>query len=228
MSLRTPVVRARWCDIDRIVDLVTRTLRPSALGTWLVPEEQRRPGVLAAVARIWTEHALLFGEVFLLQEGAAATLWFHRYRPIPPPAGYHDRLDAACGEHRHRFLLLNESIAVRRPEEAHNYLAFLAVPPGPDRTGRATAALAGGQRWMDTLGLPTYAVAYTAGQRDLYRRHGYANRDALPLPNGTVAHPMWRLSPLWAGRANSNVSHWSPRLPAGRARNDRVTGWALR
>lgn len=113
MNVSMPIVRARWCDIGRIADLVTETLSPTALGAWLVPDEQRRPTILAAVARIWTEHALLFGDAFLLADGTAATIWFHRYRPIPPPARYTDRLADACGTHQN----VGYVVATRRNDD---------------------------------------------------------------------------------------------------------------
>ncbi|WP_346116115.1 hypothetical protein [Micromonospora coerulea] len=226
MTVRTSVVRARWRDVDRIVDLVTDTLSPTPLGAWLVPDERCRPEVLAAVARIWTEHALLFGDAFLLSDGTAATVWFHRYRPIPLPVRYAERLDAACGADRDRFRRLERGLAARRPVEAHNHLAFLAAP-GAGRTGRAAAVLAGSQRWMDTLSLPTYAEAFTAADRDLHLRHGYTGRDAFPLPDGGTAHPMWRVSPYWAGRLGGNtVARWPTRRSPTSVRNDRVSGYA--
>ncbi|MEU3457770.1 hypothetical protein ABZ671_29895, partial [Micromonospora sp. NPDC006766] len=123
-----PVVRARWRDVGWIADLVTDALHPTALGAWLVPDERHRPSVLAAVARIWTEHALLFGDAFLLQDGSAVAVWFHRYRPIPPPARYSDRLAEACGDHQDRFDRLDRALAARRPTEAHLHLALLAAP----------------------------------------------------------------------------------------------------
>ncbi|SCL29180.1 hypothetical protein GA0070624_3834 [Micromonospora rhizosphaerae] len=229
MSLTTPLVRARWCDIDRIVDLVTATFSPTALGAWLVPDKQRRPRVLADVVRIWTEHALLFGDAFLLPDGTAAAVWFHRYRPIPLPARYRGRLTAACGQHRERFLLLDRALSARRPAEAHNHLAFLAIPPGPNGVDRADAILRASQRWMETLGLPTYAEACTETHGDLYRRHGYADLDRVPLPGGMIAHPMLRLPPSWTSRSSGNSAvHWSDRRPSGRSRNDRVSEWATR
>jgi hypothetical protein len=228
MTVRTSVVRARWRDIDRIVDLITDTLAPTALGAWLVPDPPCRAGVLAAVARIWTEHALLFGDAFLLQDGTAATVWFHRYRPIPPPVRYEGRLAAACGAHRDRFLLLGRALSARRPAEAHNHLAFLAAP-GPHGANRAAAVLAGSQRWMDTLSLPTYTEVLTPAERDLHLRHGYTSSDDFPLPCGGTAHPMWRFSPFWAGRMSANtVTRWPARHPSVRVRNDRVSGYVHR
>ncbi len=115
MHVNLPVNRARWCDLDWIVDLLTATIVPTHLGAWLVPDERRRPAVIAAVARIWTEHALLFGDAFLLRDGTAATVWFHRYRPIPPPPRYDERLDDASGEHAVRFRRVDHLLAARVP-----------------------------------------------------------------------------------------------------------------
>ncbi|MEU2615642.1 hypothetical protein ABZ570_29330 [Micromonospora sp. NPDC007271] len=51
MNVSMPVVRARWCNITRITDLVTAALSPTDLGAWLVPDERHRRTVLAAAAR---------------------------------------------------------------------------------------------------------------------------------------------------------------------------------
>ncbi|MGN9777583.1 hypothetical protein ACTMS0_17725 [Micromonospora sp. H33] len=226
MNVSTPVVRARWCDIGRIADLVTETLAPTALGTWLVPDERRRPTILAAVARIWTEHALLFGDAFLLPDGTAATVWFHRYRPIPPPARYTDRLADACGTHQDRFLQFDQALAARRPTEAHNHLALLAAP-GPANSGRAAAVLAGSQRWMDTLSLPTYAEVFSDADLDLFQRRGYTHRGALPVEGQTTTHGMWRLPPYRTGRSSPNTR--SPvQRPLVPTHNSPSTRWALR
>ncbi|MEU2615649.1 hypothetical protein ABZ570_29365 [Micromonospora sp. NPDC007271] len=226
MNVTMPVVRARWSDTGRIADLITDTLSPTTLGAWLVPDEHRRPAIIAAVARIWTEHALLFGDAFLLPEGTAATIWFHRYRPIPPPAHYTDRLADACGEHLDRFRLLDQALAARRPTEAHNHLALLAAP-GPAESGRAAAVLAGAQQWMDTLSLPTYAEVFTDIDRDLFQQHGYTHRDSIPLDGRTTTYAMWRASPFLAGRPSRNTC--SPaRRPLVRSRNNPSTRWALR
>ncbi|MEV1329452.1 hypothetical protein AB0J20_07730 [Micromonospora costi] len=224
MSVTMPVVRARWCDIARIADLAAETLAPTPLGAWLVSDEQHRPSVLAAVARIWIEHALLFGDAFLLPDGTAATAWFHRYRPIPPPARYMDRLAAASGAYQDRFLRLGQALAARRPIEPHNHLALLAAP-GPAERGHAAAVLAGAQQWMDTLSLPTYAEVFTAANLDLFRQHGYTHRDSVPVDDHTTAHSMWRLSPVWRGRPIRNARS-SMRRPFVLALNGPSTRWA--
>ncbi|MGW0505642.1 hypothetical protein [Micromonospora sp. NPDC003241] len=195
MQVTPPVHRARWSDIDWIVDLVTAAVAPTAAGAWLVPDPRRRPAVLAAVARIWVEHALLFGDAFLLANGAAASVWFHRYRPIPPPPRYDERLADACGGHAGRFRRFDEVLAARRPEEPHQHLALLAAPPDTDRVGQAATLLAGSHRWMDTLGLPTYAEAHHGADRRLYRRAGYQERCRLVRVDGHPVTGLWRPAP---------------------------------
>ncbi|PWR15413.1 hypothetical protein DKT69_11195 [Micromonospora sicca] len=187
-----PTVRARWCDIDDVVRLVAAPLHTSTIGTWLVPDDDQRRRMLTAVSRIWVEHALLFGEVFLLDDRSAAAVWFHRYRPIPPPANYRQRLAAACGDHLDRFRTLDGVLNTHRPTDAHNHLAFLAAPPADWRHARASTLLARSLVRMDRLGLPTYAEATTAAEAALYTRHGYTARDPFALPDDTIVHALWR------------------------------------
>ncbi|MFC3502831.1 hypothetical protein ACFOOK_17875 [Micromonospora krabiensis] len=195
MNVKTSVVRGRWCDLDRVAALATESLAPGALAAWLVPDARHRYAVIAAVTRMWVEHALLFGDVFLLADGTAAAAWFHRYRPLPPPARYADRLAAMCGVDQDRFLRLDRALAAFRPAEAHNHLALLAVP-GRHRTRRAAAVVAGAQRCMDTLGLPTYADVLADGDLDLFARQGYTHRHVLPVDGRVTVHAMWRPAPL--------------------------------
>ncbi|WP_018784193.1 hypothetical protein [Micromonospora sp. CNB394] len=220
MSTALPVVRARWCDIGRIADLVAEALAPTASAAWLVPDPSRRLPVLAAVARIWTEHALLFGDAFLLRDGSAATVWFHRYRPIPSPHRYADRLASAAGPDENRFRRLGEELAARRPVEPHNHLALLAAP-----RGGAVQALSASQRRMDTLSLPTYAHPCAGEQEELLRRRlGYAERETFAAPDGTPVRSLWRSAPLPAG----GNDRWRNRRAGRREHDDRAVGPAAR
>ncbi|PZF92017.1 hypothetical protein [Micromonospora deserti] len=192
MKRLLPVARARWGDITDIVNLVADTLVTSTTGAWLVPNEHRRRDVLKAVTRIWTEHALLFGEAYLLEDHSAAAVWFHRYGPVPPPTGYGERLAVACGEHLDRFLCLDAVLRTHRPAGPHNHLAFFAVAPAARRISRAAALLTSSSAWMDRALLPAYAEATTVADRDLYARHGYVAHPPFALPDGTTTYPMWR------------------------------------
>ncbi|WP_255471885.1 hypothetical protein [Micromonospora sp. MP36] len=192
MSNTLPVCRARWGDIPEIVDLVVGPFAESAVGAWLVPEGRRRRDVLAAVIRVWTEHALLFGEAYLLQDHSAAAVWLHRYGPVPPPKGYGERLAVACGDYLARFLHLDDVLRAHRPADPHNHLAFFSVAPVPHRTRRAATLLATSNARMGHALLPTYAEATTSAELDLYTRHGYVPHEPFSLPGGTTTYPMWR------------------------------------
>ncbi|OKI47436.1 hypothetical protein [Micromonospora sp. CB01531] len=192
MSNTPPVCRARWGDIPEIVDLVAGPFAESAVGAWLVPEGHRRRDVLAAVIRVWAEHALLFGEAYLLKDHSAAAVWLHRYGPVPPPNDYGERLAVACGDYLDRFLHLDDVLRAHRPVDPHNHLAFFSVAPVPHRNRRAATLLATSNARMGQGLLPTYAEATTTAERDLYARHGYVPHEPFSLPDGTIAYPMWR------------------------------------
>ncbi|MFF0371967.1 hypothetical protein [Micromonospora sp. NPDC005087] len=187
-----PTVRAHWRDIGDVASLVADPLHSSAIGAWLVPDEDQRRSVLTAVARIWVEHALLVGEVFLLRDHSAAAVWLRRYRPTPPPASYRQRLAAACGDYLDCFQCLDRLLKAHRPTDPHNHLTFLAVPPAAWSVARASALLAGSLVQMDRSVLPAYAEATTLAEAALYTRHGYTARNPFALPDGTTVHPLWR------------------------------------
>ncbi|GHJ52899.1 hypothetical protein Nm8I071_22060 [Nonomuraea sp. TT08I-71] len=187
------VRRAHWQDIPDIVDLVVGPLAASTIGGWLVPDEHRRRNILGAVVRVWTEHALLFGEAHLLQDRSAVAVWLHRYGPTSPPTGYGERLAVACGEYLDRFLHLDDVLHTHRPDGPHHHLAFFTVTPKPDRVRRASTLLATSNARMGRAGLPTYTEAATLADRDLYTRHGYVPLEPFTLPDRTTTYPMLRI-----------------------------------
>lgn len=210
MPTTPPTAHARWCDSGQVAGLVADSLHTSPIGAWLVPDHDQRRAILTAVARIWVEHALLFGEVFLLADRSAAAVWFHRYRPIPPPASYRQRLAAACGDHLDRFRCLDLVLKSHRPAEAHNHLAILAVPPGASHAARTSGLLTRCLARMDHLVLPTYAEVATTAEASLYTRHGYIARDPFDLPDGITIRPLWREAAVQRAAAGMRSSNGRP------------------
>ncbi|MEU1685436.1 hypothetical protein [Micromonospora sp. NPDC005707] len=192
MNHALPVCRAGWRDIGDIVDLVAGPFAESATGAWLVPDDRRRRKVLTAVVRVWTEHALLCGEAYLLRDRSAAAVWLHQYGPTPASHGYGERFAVACADHLDRFLQLDDALGAHRPAGPHNHLAFFAVTAQPHRIRRATALLAVSNARMGQARVPTYTEATTTADRDLYARHGYVTHQPFTLPDGTTTYPMWR------------------------------------
>ncbi|MGW0433670.1 N-acetyltransferase [Micromonospora sp. NPDC003197] len=193
-----PVVRrARYAELGTIAALVGESGYALPIAAWLVPNELGRGAVLTDAARIWVEHALFFGEIDVISDEdglAAAAVWFHRYRPVPPPTAYEARLTAACGENAERITALSALLDNQRPEKGHQHLAFLAVTADLHGTGMATALLAHHHTQLDRYGTPAYTEAYSTGHEKLLTRHGYQPRPALHLPDRNIVHPMWRAS----------------------------------
>ncbi|MBM0255655.1 hypothetical protein [Micromonospora sp. 4G55] len=208
-----PVCRAHWQDIPHIVDLVVGPFVNSAIGAWLVPDEHRRRDILSAVVRVWTEHALLFGEAYLLRDHSAAAVWLHRYGPLSPPTAYGERLAVACGEYVDRFLHLDDVLHTHRPDGPHNHLAFFTVTEEPYRVRRASTLLATSNARMGQALLPTYTEVTTLADRDLYARHGYVPLEPFTLPGGTTTYPMWRTPGQRRARHRSSTPPAQPDQP---------------
>ena len=84
-----PRIRAaRWADKDHVAALIADALYPEPSRNMADP----RPGPTTSNPHrrlgIWVEHAMFYGDVHLTDDATAATVGFHRYRPIPPPANY--------------------------------------------------------------------------------------------------------------------------------------------
>ncbi|SCE69145.1 Acetyltransferase (GNAT) family protein [Micromonospora purpureochromogenes] len=191
MDAAVHIRAARWTDKDPAATLIAAALHPTPLAAWLVPDPALRRRVLTDVAAIWVEHAMFYGDIHLTDDLSAATVGFHRYRPIPPPANYRHRLTDAAGPYTDRFDQLDTLLSEPRPTEPHYHLAFLAVHPDARDAGRATAMLTHHRRRLDRIDLPSWADT-TTDAHTLYTRHGYTARPAITLPDGPTLQPMRR------------------------------------
>ncbi|MEV6377681.1 N-acetyltransferase [Micromonospora musae] len=191
MGIAARIRAVRWVDKEPVATLIADTFYSTPLGTWLVPDTQQRRQVLTEVAAIWVEHAMFYGDIHLSDDLTAATVGFHRYRPIPLPANYGLRLADAAGAHAGRFHLLDSVLSAKQPTEPHYQLALLAVHPDTRQAERETAMLNHHRRRLDRINLPAWTVATTDSQ-DRYARHGYTPRPAVALPEGPIMCPMRR------------------------------------
>ncbi|MBM0255526.1 GNAT family N-acetyltransferase [Micromonospora sp. 4G55] len=187
-----PRIRAaRWTDKRAVATLIADALHTEPLGAWLVPDEHQRRRILADIVEIWVEHALFFGEVHVMDDLSATAVSFHRYRPIPPPTAYRQRLTAATGPDTEAFDILEAYLHSNRLTTPHHHLAFLAVSPAHRRTGRGDALLAHHRQQVDLVGLPSKVEVTPAHQR-LYLRHGYHPQSEVILPGGIRLLPLVR------------------------------------
>ncbi|MFG3702293.1 GNAT family N-acetyltransferase [Micromonospora sp. NPDC047620] len=183
---------ARWVEKDHVAAVIAEALQPTPIAAWLVPNEEQRGRVLTDVAGIWVEHAMFYGDVHVTTDLAAATVCFHRYRPLPPPASYTTRLATAAGPHADRFLALDDIIASRQPTDAHYHLAYLAVHPTHQRAGRGRALMAHLRSRLDHIELPSWTVTLPAGEH-LLAQFGYETDQPIVGPtDGVNMQPMSR------------------------------------
>jgi len=206
MELNVRIRAARWADKGAVAALIADAVAPSPLAAWLVPDSERRWQVLADVVLIWVEHALFFGDVHVTDDLAAATVGFHCYRPIPPPANHRIRLADAAGGHVGRFNVLDTLVAEKQPSEPHYRLAFFAVRPDIQGAGRGAALLAHHRDRIDRVDLPSWTTIPTGGQ-PLLARYGYTPRPAITLPDGSTLHPMRRNAIRGSGGMPINSTH---------------------
>lgn len=201
MNHLPPIIKAGYREGDALAALIAVAFLPLAPVTWLVPNPEGRRTILTANFRILVEHAFFFGEVHVLHDRSAVAVWFDRTHPIPPPANYGKQLAAATGPYRERFEHLDKLFDTHHPTEPHHHLAFLAVAPDKQHTGRGTALLRHHHTRLDRIGLPAYLEASSSDNRDLYAKHGYHERERFHLPDGTTFYPMWRPTP----RTNTGI-----------------------
>lgn len=183
---------ARWAEKDLVAAMIAEALQPAPIAGWLVPDEGQRGRVLADVAAIWVEHAMFYGDVYICTDLTAGMVCFHRYRPIPPPANYTDRLATAAGPHAERFRVLDDVLASRQPTTAHYHLAYLAVRPAYQRNGRGRALMTHLCSRLDLIELPSWTVTLPVGER-LLTRAGFQADHAIARPaDGVAVQPMMR------------------------------------
>ncbi len=193
--LLPPVVPATPADVTIAAGIIAEAFHHLEAAAWLVEDCLERYQTMRGQFRILVEHALDHGEVHLLADQSAVAVWMHHGQaPVPEPDDYDRRLAAACGRHTERFRILDRLLHEHHPvEPAHHHLAFLAVLPPWQATGRGSALLAHHHQHLNATGTPAYLEASSPRSRDLYTRFGYrAAGQAFRLPDGPAFWPMWR------------------------------------
>jgi GNAT superfamily N-acetyltransferase len=165
-------------------------LRPSI---WLVPEPDHRAPIVRNYVEIAVTHAFVHGHVDVLEDRSAVAVWFHNTTPVPPPPDYDRRRLVACGRWTERFVFLDGLFESNHPHEPHHHLAFLAVAPTVQGTGRGGALLRHHHAALDAAGIPAYLEAASDLNRRIYQRHGYDAGEPFYLAaDGPPFWPMWR------------------------------------
>lgn len=160
------------------------------------PAMSRREARLQGMFRLEAARSEKRGGTWVA-EGAGASVWF-------PPGQWRSTTweDLRDAPRWIRLLGRQSGLAqkVRSYMEAHHrllpdhwYLLYIGIEPDRQGQGLGGALLRPVLEECDRTGTPAYLEASCERNRSLYERHGFVEREALPLPEGgPTIFPMWR------------------------------------
>lgn len=189
--------RATRADRHAVTTVLTEAFATDPVISHLIPPGvARREQRLRAFFAMETPRSLRHRGAWVTADSSAAAIWY-------PPGRWRDptwltflegpvsafvfgrRLALAS-----RVLLLMQQ---HHPREPHHYLLYLGAASHAQGTGRGSALLRAVLDECDRDGTPAYLEATSERNRVLYRRHGFQDREPLPLPqDGPPLYPMWR------------------------------------
>src|SRR5262249_6507608 len=152
---------------------------------------RRQPGFF----RLYADHVLATGEVYLTTDGGGAALWLNIDPASPPAAEMSEELLArACGPSFPRMRTVLELLDACHPRQhRHGYVPFIGVRPARQGNGLGAALLQDRLAALDAAGVPAYLEASSARSQRLYQRLGFAPlHTTVTFPNGPPLFPMWR------------------------------------
>jgi GNAT superfamily N-acetyltransferase len=191
------VRRATTADRVQLARILSAAFADDPVFTFLFPPAMsRREARLEQLFRLEAARSQRRGGTWVA-EGAGASVWF------PPgqwkPTTWEDVRDAP------RWMRLfgrqmGRAQKVRSHMEAHHrllpdhwYLLYIGIEPGRQGQGLGSALLRPVLKECDRTGAPAYLEASCERNRSLYARHGFVERDPLPLPEGgPTMFSMWR------------------------------------
>ena len=91
-----------------------------------------------------------------------------------------------------RLTILGAAMEAKHPHEPHWYLNVVSTLPARQSQGLGTAVLRPVLDQADRDGLPCYLESTNPRNRTLYYRHGFEDRDEIPLDGGPSMLAMWR------------------------------------
>nr|WP_296067051.1 GNAT family N-acetyltransferase [uncultured Actinoplanes sp.] len=180
-------------DIAWAASLIARSFDHLDIDRYVVPDAGERPGIMREFYGLLVAGAARGAGEVLITDGAVA-VWFDRTTPVAEPADQGARLAEITGPYLPRFEELFRLFEKHDPTEPHWELAFLAVEPDRQGRGLGSTLMKHTHARLDEQGVAAFLHATNPDNQRVYRRHGYAGMDpaAVPLPDGSAFHPMWR------------------------------------
>jgi GNAT superfamily N-acetyltransferase len=191
------VITADPADAPALSQVIADAFHDLPQSHWLIPDPVSRREIFPGYFRLFVEHALASGFVYTTANRSAVALWLPGGdESTAPPADYEERLAAATGPWLERFLAFDATLDQNHPGGIpHHQLAMLAVLPDKQGRGTGTSLLRAHHQLLDQdLRVPAYLEAAEPRSRELYLRHGYADRADGPFRFPDGGPPMW---PMW-------------------------------
>ena len=191
------VITADPADAPALSQVIADAFHDLPQSHWLVADSAIRREIFPGYFRLYVEHALASGIVYTTADRSAVALWLPAgEEDAAPPDDYDERLAAATGPWLERFLAFDATLDQNHPGGiAHHQLAFLAVSPDGQGQGIGTSLLRAHHQLLDhEMRVPAYLEAAEPRSRQLYLRHGYADRADGPFLFPDGGPPMW---PMW-------------------------------
>jgi ribosomal protein S18 acetylase RimI-like enzyme len=183
-------------EAPALARLIAESFAPLPVTEWLVEDETERVDALTGQFEIIVEHAIKYGDVYVVGDEDRPTgvaVWFPPHQ-IPDMDDYDERLAAAAGPHTPRFVELDAAMHDAHPDgPPHAYLVFMAVRATDRNHGIGAALLDAHHGKLDASGTPAYLEASGLRSRELYLRHRYVDQGSAYGPAGiNEFRPMWR------------------------------------
>lgn len=166
------------------------------VGHLLPPGVRSRDARLRALFALEASRSLRCGGGWVASDGSAAAVWY-------PPERWREPLlrtvllgPASMWVFGRKFRTASNVLARmvdHHPAQPHWYLLYIGTTRRAQGTGRGSRLLSAKLAECDAQGLPAYLEATSERNRELYRRHGFVEREVLELPDGCPPlYPMWR------------------------------------
>jgi GNAT superfamily N-acetyltransferase len=195
---RPAVRRATAADRARVARVLTTAFADDPVFTYLFPPAvSHRRARMEKMFGLETARSDKRSGTWLAGEDAGAAVWFppgrwasttwENVRDAPRWVRLFGRQLQLGGRAR------SDMEAHHRPLPDHWYLLYLGVEPRRQGAGIGGALMQPVLQECDRTGTPAYLEASCDRNRSLYARHGFVERQPLPLPaGGPTVFPMWR------------------------------------
>lgn len=177
------VRRATAADLPGVAATLARAFAPFDFVRAALPGD-RYAERLHDLYELFGELALCHGELWTVDDRAAAAMWQPPGCDPEPDADTAARLAALLGAGVERYAAAEELGERHRPAGPHWYLDVLGTAPDRRRRGLASAVLAPVLARCDAGGLPAVTDTSAAENLAFYIRHGFTVTSEYDEPDG--------------------------------------------